>query len=226
MPGDNPRFWNSSAQSSCLHPYFYIDALFSCTEKCSSRCSSVLCISSDKEESLTNLPRYPVPLGHEVCLKGLSEVPIPLRNNLDIFAVLPLCIKTTADCPLNNALQVGSLCIMQEVFYNLPLLSAICKYPVERYCSMSCWKASSKNFWRSFSFICWVCSMSKTFCACSASSSAEHKTNKQIMYCRCIPPLSEFKTYRTCSINSDRLLLQAVNTGCRKRRSLCFATVF
>lgn len=59
LPNDNPRLWNSSGQSSCLHPYFYIDALFSCREKCCSRCSSVLCIPSDKEQSLTNLPRYP-----------------------------------------------------------------------------------------------------------------------------------------------------------------------
>lgn len=88
LPGDSSRLWNSSGQSGCPHPYFYIDALFGCREKCCSRRSSVLCISSDKEQSLTNLLKYPVPLGHKVCLKGLSEVPIPLKKNLDIFAVL------------------------------------------------------------------------------------------------------------------------------------------
>lgn len=90
LPNDNPRLWNSSGQSSCFRPYFYTDAFLSCREKHCSRCSSVLCIASNKEQSLTNLLRYPVALGHKVCLKGLSEVPIPLRKNLDIFAVLPL----------------------------------------------------------------------------------------------------------------------------------------
>lgn len=72
------------------------------------------------------------------------------------------------------------------IFSISPLLSAICRYPVDRYCSMSCWKASSKNFCRSFS-LTWrggmpPCSAPGTLCACSPSSSTrKHKRTKLAM---------------------------------------------
>lgn len=109
LPNNDPRLWNFSGQSSCFHPYFYIDALLSCRDKCCSRCRSVLCISSDEDQSLTDLLRYPVAPGHKGLFKRLIWNSSSTEEEFGHFLLCFLCEHCWLHL-LNNTLQVGSWC--------------------------------------------------------------------------------------------------------------------